>query len=58
MKWFIYYFIDKEYFLFGNSEYIYDVIIFCIEECLKIFFEKIYFLKILKNKEELIEYYI
>ncbi|WFR62800.1 hypothetical protein P9222_32635 [Paenibacillus amylolyticus] len=58
MKWFIYHLIDKELFLLGNSEYIHDATIFRTEERSKILSEKIHLLKILKNKEDSIEYYI
>ncbi|MDN4604874.1 hypothetical protein P5G61_26855 [Paenibacillus sp. F6_3S_P_1C] len=58
MKWFIYHLIDKEHFLLGNSEYIHDATIFRTEERSKILSEKIHLLKILKNKEDSIEYYI
>ncbi|MCG7377798.1 hypothetical protein MH215_12405 [Paenibacillus sp. ACRSA] len=58
MKWFIYHLIDKEHFLLGNSEYIHDATIFRTEERSQILSEKIHLLKILKNKEDSIEYYI
>ncbi|MEK3827163.1 hypothetical protein [Paenibacillus sp. FSL K6-1558] len=58
MKWFIYHLIDKENFLLGNNEYIHDATIFRTEERSKILSEKIHLLRILKNKEDSIEYYI
>lgn len=58
MKWFIYHLIDKENFLLGNNEYIHDATIFRTEERSKILSEKINLLRILKNKEDSIEYYI
>ncbi|WP_315794626.1 hypothetical protein [Paenibacillus sp. BIC5C1] len=58
IKWFIYHLLDKDHFLLGNCEYIHDATIFRTEERSKLLSEKIHLLKLLKNKEGEIEYYI
>ncbi|WP_338541813.1 hypothetical protein [Paenibacillus tundrae] len=58
IKWYIYYPIDNEYFLLGNELHIEEATIFCTKQRSEILSEKIYFLRLLRNGEESIEYHI
>jgi hypothetical protein len=58
IKWYIYYPIDSEYFLLGNELHIEEATVFRTEKRSDILLEKIYLLRLLKNGEDSIEYYI